>query len=162
MGENGYEQMACADTIWPDASPVFVAFKDTKHRWKHEVGGTLSISNVNICLCVEEFHTGSFLITWNKDRVLLLKSKFAYEYKVRAALARHANRRNTQNPLLFPLNHRHRLHHQSSVWSGPWLWLPAWEDFIEFICRESFKTYNGIITSTSPGITIRLCTLCMT
>jgi hypothetical protein len=32
MGENGYEQMACADTIWPDASPVLVAIKDTKHR----------------------------------------------------------------------------------------------------------------------------------
>jgi hypothetical protein len=32
MGENGYEQMARADTIWPDASPVSVALKDTKRR----------------------------------------------------------------------------------------------------------------------------------
>lgn len=69
-----------------------------------------------------------------------------------AALARHANRRNIQNPLLLTLKHRHRLHHQSSVWSGPWLWLPGLEDFIEFICRESFKTCNGIITLTSPVI----------
>lgn len=82
MGENGYEQMACAVTIWPDASPVFVASKDTKHRWKQEVGGTLSISNINICLSIEEFHTGWFLITWNKDGVLLLKSTLAYEHKV--------------------------------------------------------------------------------
>jgi hypothetical protein len=52
MGENGYEQMACADTIWPDAIPTFVASKDTKDRWKQEVGSTLSISNMNIFLSV--------------------------------------------------------------------------------------------------------------
>jgi hypothetical protein len=57
------------------------------------------------------------------------------------------------------VNHQHRLHYQSSVWSGPWLWLPAWEDFIEFICRGSFKTCNGIIILTSPGITINLCVM---
>jgi len=157
MGENGYEQMACANTTRSDASHVFVAFKDTKHRWKQEVGSSLSISKGNICLSVEEFHTG-----WFFDRVLLLKSTFACEHNVRAGLARQANRRNTKNPLLLTLNHRHRLHHQISVCSGPWLWLPTWEEFIEYICRQRFKACNGISTLTGPGITKKLCVLCLT